>query len=134
MKVLYALLCEHAHERNDGRLDVHGVFHQLYAPAFPARQDQLTLAVAVEWEPAERGRIEFSIELVDPSRSPVLSISGHTDVSEQQPMQGPPQTRLVMPLDDVVFPTEGTFTFEWVAGADRLRLAPLHLIRDSGAN
>jgi len=134
LKVLYALLCEHAHERGDGRLDAHGVFHQLYAPAFPARQDRLTLAVAVEWEPAERGRIEFSIELVDPAKSPVLSITGHTDVGEQQPLQGPPQTRVVMPLDDVVFPREGTYAFEWVAGADRQRLAPLHLIQDPGVN
>jgi hypothetical protein len=133
VKVLYALLCEHAQERGDGRLDAHGVFHQLYAPAFPARQDRLTLAVAVEWEPAERGRIPFSIELVDASQTPVLSITGHTDVAEQQPLQGPPQTRLVMPLDDVVFPGEGTFMFEWVAGAERLRLTPLHLIRDLGA-
>lgn len=130
MKILYALLCEHAQERGDGRLDAHGVFHQLYAPAFPAQQDKMTLAVAVEWEPQERGRIEFSIELVDPSRSPALSITGHTDVAEQQPFQGPPQTRLVMPLDGVIFPAEGTYLFEWIAGADRHRLAPLHIIKN----
>jgi hypothetical protein len=134
MKVLYALLCEHAQERGDGRLDVHGVFHQLYAPAFPAQQDKMTLAVAVEWEAHERGKIEFSIELADPSGSPALSITGHTDVGEQQPFQGPPQTRLIMPLDGVVFPAEGSYAFEWVAGAERVRLAPLHLIRDPGAS
>jgi hypothetical protein len=134
MKLLYALLCEDATERPDGRLDVHGVFHQLYAPGFPAQQDRMTLAVAVEWEPHERGRIEFSIELVDPSRSPALSITGHTDVADQQPMQGPPQTRVVMPLDDVVFPAEGTYAFELVVNGDRQRLAPLHLIKDSATN
>jgi hypothetical protein len=134
MKVLYALLCEQAQERNDGRLDVHGVFHQLYAPAFPAQQDRMTLAVAVEWEPHERGKIEFSIELMDPARSPALSITGHTDVSERQPMQGPPQTRMVMPLDGVVFPAEGTYAFELVVAGERQRLAPLHLIRDAGSN
>ncbi|HEU4560905.1 MAG TPA: hypothetical protein VFS20_23845 [Longimicrobium sp.] len=134
MKILYALLCEDAHERHDGRLDVHGVFHQLYAPGFPAAQDRLTLAMAVEWEPAERGRIEFSVELVDPSRSPVLSINGHTDVSEQLPMQGPPQTRLVVPLENVMFPTEGTYAFELVVSGERQRLAPLHLIKDVTIN
>jgi len=135
MKVLYALLCEQAQERHDGRLDVHGVFHQLYAPAFPAQQERMTLAVAVEWEPQERGKIDFSIELMDPSRSPALSITGHTDVSDLQPFQGPPQTRLIMPLDGVVFPAEGTYVFELaVGGGERQRLAPLHLIRDPGAN
>jgi hypothetical protein len=134
MKVLYALLCEQAQERHDGRLDVHGVFHQLYAPAFPAQQERMTLAVAVEWEPHELGKIEFSIELVDPSRSPAISITGHTDVSARQPFQGPPQTRLIMPLDGVVFPAEGTYAFELVIGGERQRVAPLHLIRDPGAN
>lgn len=134
MKLLYALLCEHAHDRHDGRLDVHGIFHQLYAPGFPASQDTLTLAMAVEWEPGEQGKIEFSVELVDPSRSPVLSITGHTDVGEQLPLQGPPQTRLVMPLENVMFPSEGTYTFDLVVNGERQRIAPLHLIRDTGMN
>lgn len=134
MKLLYAVLCEDAGERMDGRLDVHGIFHQLYAPGFPAAQDRLTLAMAVEWDPGERGRIEFSIELVDPSRSPVLSITGHTDVSDQGAMQGPPQTRLLMPLENVMFPAEGTYTFELVVAGERQRIAPLHLIKDTGMN
>jgi hypothetical protein len=134
MKVLYALLCEQAHERHDGRLDVHGVFHQLYAAAFPAQQDRMVLAMAVEWEPHELGKIEFSIELVDPSRSPALSITGHTDVGERQPFQGPPLTRLILPLDGVVFPAEGTYVFELVIGGDRQRLAPLHLIHSPAVN
>ncbi len=133
MKVLYALICEHAHDRQDGRLDVHGVFHQLYAPGFPA-EHQFTVAVAIEWEPHETGTIELAIDLMDPSRSPVLSIKGQTEVSERQPMQGPPQTRLVMPLDRVVFPLEGTYAFELVVSDERVRLAPLHIIRDTGVN
>jgi hypothetical protein len=133
LRVLYALLCEHAQERQDGRLDVHGIFHQLYAPAFPARQDKMTLAVAIEWEPHERGRIDFSIELVDPSGSPVLSITGNTDVSER-PMQGPPQTRMVMPMDGAIFPSEGTHVFELEVRGERQRLVPLHLLCDSSAS
>lgn len=130
MKLLYALLCEDAHIRHDGRLDVHGIFHQLYAPGFPAQQEVMTLATAVEWDAAERGRIEFGIDLLDPSRSPVLSISGHTDVEDQGNLQGPPQTRLVMPLNGVVFPAEGTYHFELKVGEARLPLCSLHLIEN----
>jgi hypothetical protein len=133
LKVLYALICEHAHDRQDGRLDVHGVFHQLYAPGFPA-EHQFTVAIAIEWEPHETGTIDLSIDLMDPARSPVLSIKGQTEVGERQPMQGPPQTRLVMPLDRVVFPVEGTYLFELAVNDERQRLAPLHIIRDTGVN
>ena len=134
MKLLYALLCETAQERNDGRLDVRGVFHQLYAPGFPAQQDRFTVAVAVEWDHEERGRIEFSIELMDPAHSPVLSISGHTDVADAGPKQGPPQTRVVMPLEGVVFPAAGTYVFELLVNGARQRIAPLHLISDAPFN
>jgi hypothetical protein len=130
LKLLYALLCEDAHIRHDGRLDVHGIFHQLYAPGFPAQQDRMTLAVAVEWSAQERGRIEFTIDLLDPSASPVITINGHTDVEDQGDLQGPPQTRLVMPLEGVVFPAEGTFTFQLTVGAEKLPLTPLHLIEN----
>ncbi len=133
MKVLYALICEHAHERPDGRLDVHGVFHQLYAPGFPA-QHEFTLAVAVEWEPHETGAIDLSVDLMDPARSPVLSIKGQTEVGGRQPMQGPPLTRLVMPLDRVVFPVEGTYVFELDVNGQRQPVAPLHVIHDGAVN
>ncbi|HEU0053040.1 MAG TPA: hypothetical protein VFQ39_07675 [Longimicrobium sp.] len=134
MKILYAILCEGAQGRDDGRVDFHGVFHQLYAPGFPARQDELTLALAIEWEPHETGRIAFAIDMLDPQRSPALSITGHTDVGERQALQGPPQTRLLMPLEGVVFPTEGTYVFELAINDERTRLTPLHLIRNPGPN
>ena len=58
-----------------------------------------------------------------------------TDIAEDQGnLHGPPQTRLVMPFNGVVFPAEGTYAFELVIGGERQRLAPLHLIRDPGAN
>jgi hypothetical protein len=128
VRVLYAVLCEDAAERHDGRLDVEGIFHQLYAPGFPAQQDRMTLAVAVEWAPEERGEIEFSIHLLDPGRSPAITISGHTEVSDQGPAMGPPQTRIVMPLEGVVFPGEGTYQFELEARGETRPLTPLHLI------
>jgi hypothetical protein len=130
LKLLYALLCEDAHIRHDGRLDVHGIFHQLYAPGFPAQQDRMTLAVAVEWAPTERGRIEFAIDLLDPAASPVITINGHTDVENQGDLQGPPQTRLVMPLEGVVFPAEGSYVFQLKVGDEKTPLTPLHLIEN----
>jgi len=134
MRVLYAVLCEHADERPDGRIDIEGIFHQLYAPGFPAQQDRVTLAVVIEWDAGERGDVHFSIEMLDPSRAPALSIGGHTEVSEQQLDQGPPQTRILMPIDRIVFPAEGTYLFELVVGDERQVIAPLHLIRNGPLN
>lgn len=133
MKVLYALVCEHAAARDDGRLDAHGVFHQLYAPGFPAQQDRMVVAVAVEWSAGEAGRREFRIDLADPAGSPALTISGHTDVNAVVAGEAPPQTRLVMPLERIVFPTPGTYEFQLHVGDERVSLCPLHLVENPDA-
>ncbi|HEX8275291.1 MAG TPA: hypothetical protein VF615_21835 [Longimicrobiaceae bacterium] len=133
MKVMYALLCEDASMRPDGRVDLHGVFHHLFAPGFPARQDHMTLVVAMEWNADEAGRVDFKIDLLDPAGAPVGTINGHTEVGSPRPMEPPQQTRLVMGLDDVVFPAEGTYQFELSVGGRKERVAMLHLIENPEA-
>lgn len=133
MRVLYALLCEGAAARDDGRVDVHGIFHQLYAPGFPAEQDRMMVAAAIEWDRGESGRQEFRIDLLDPSRSPALTINGHTDVTPVAEDDAPPQTRLLMPLQKVIFPASGTYFFQLNVGGVELPLCPLHLVENAEA-
>lgn len=133
MRVLYALNCEQAEARRDGRLDVHGVFHQLYAPGFPAKQDRMVLALALEWDREEPGRREFRIDLMDPTGSPCLTINGHTDVTARVKGDAPPQTRLVLPMQEVVFPQEGTYLFELDVDGNQASMAPLHLVENKDA-
>jgi hypothetical protein len=134
VRVLYALVCEEARDRHDGRIDAIGVFHQLYAPGFPAQQEQMVVAIGIEWDGGETGRHEFRIDLTDPSGSPALTINGHTDVADRTPGEAPPQTRLVMPLEGVVFPGAGTYNFELIVSeGERLPLCPLHLVENPDA-
>jgi hypothetical protein len=130
VRILYALVCEDATSRQDGRLDAEGVFHQLYAPGFPAQQDRMVLAVALEWDAGESGRHEFRIDLTDPSRSPCLTVSGHTDVTPTAPGEAPAQTRLVLPLEGVVFPAAGSYLFELEVAGTKTPLTPLHLVEN----
>ena len=128
MRILYAFICEEASSREDGRLDAGGLFNQLYAPGFPAQQDRLVLTVAMEWTPEETGRHHFKIDLVDPSRSPCLTINGWSDVEPVAEGSPPNQTRLVMPLEEVVFPTAGKYEFVLEVNAQEHVLAPLYLL------
>ena len=128
MRVLYTVLCEDAKPRDDGRVDLSGVFHHLFAPGFPAQQERMTLVVNLEWEPAETGKVDFRIDLLDPAGAPTGSITGQTEVGIPGPHQPPQRTSLVVELSGVVFPTEGVYEFELHARGERVRLAPLHLI------
>ena len=120
MRLVLALACEHAHVRPDGRLDIRGVFYQLAAPAFPASQDRMTAVFVLEWAAEEAGRQPLRADLVETaSGKPVLTIQGHTDVGFSRP-GSPAQTRLVMPLENVVFPAEGRYEFRFAAGGERV--------------
>jgi hypothetical protein len=133
MRVLYGLLCEDADSRPDGRLDARGVFHQLYAPGFPAKQDHMMLAAALEWNEGESGKKDFRIDLLDPSGSPTMTVSGHSDVTPTPAGEAPAQTRLVMPLEGVVFPAPGTYLFQLHVGDVVELLCPLHLVETPDA-
>lgn len=131
MEILYSLLCERASVGQEDRLDVVGVLHELYAPGFPARQQELTLVTTISWEPRERGRIEFQVELLDPSGDLVGGVHGNTTVTEVEGLMGiqaAPRTRMVLPLDGVVFPEEGTYTFELVMKGERRPLTRVQVI------
>jgi hypothetical protein len=128
VRVLYTVICGEASAREDGRLDILGVFHQLYAPGFPAQQDEMVLVTVLEWNEGETDRQTFRIDLLDPTQTPVLTISGHSDVSPTPTGEAPPQTRLIMPLQDIVFPVAGGYLFQLHVGEAKVALGPLYLI------
>lgn len=117
MELILALACEDARQRPDGRLDLVGVFDELSAPGFPARQDRMTVVFVMQWSPGQEGRQAFTADLVDTSGEKVLTIEGHTDVSGTD---GPrrPRTELIMPLENVVFPHEGEYRFRLTAAEE----------------
>lgn len=133
MRTLYALICDDAAALPDGRVDVHGIRHELHAPGFPARQDRVVLAVTLEWDAGERGEIEFRIDLLDPSGSPVLTVSGGTEVGAPGAGEAPPRTRIILPIERIIFPVAGTYTFQLHVGEAVVPLSPLHLIESAGA-
>lgn len=134
MKVLYSVIAEDAQLRNDGRMDVHGIFHELYAPGFPAQQERLTLVTTIEWDASERGAIDFSVNLLDPDRAPVLTINAQTQVEDQYAVHRPARTQMAIPIDRLIFPRAGTYEFELTVGDVKQPLAPVYLIEDAHAH
>ena len=111
MQLCFAAICEDARPTPDGRLDVHGVYHDLSAPGFPARQERLVLVLVIEWERADHGRFLFKADLEDASGDLSLTVEGETEVHRPAPDRPPSRSQLIMPLDDVVFPRAGQYQF-----------------------
>jgi hypothetical protein len=127
MKLILSLICEEVRERQDGRMDIMGVFNELGAPGFPAAQDRMTVVIIVEWSPGEEGEQPIRADLVDEAGDQLLTIQGHTDVEQRDPKGAPPQTRLVLPLEEVVFPHGGQYHFQLKVGDAVVPAASLFL-------
>lgn len=110
MQVQLALVCDHAEETPEGKLDIQGVFNDLAAPGFPARHD-MVLVMVVEWARDDVGQFSFQVDLLGPSGEPTMTIKGHSDVDRREPDRPPARTRIVMPLQDVIFPEPGPYRF-----------------------
>ncbi len=125
MELKLAVICEAARERPDGRLDIIGVFDELLAPAFPAVQERMTVVFVMEWSNDEAGDQPFRADLVHESGRKILGLEGHTVVAPRA--SGRAMTKLVQPLDKVVFPAPGDYHFELVAGGNIVEVAGIRL-------
>lgn len=128
MDLTLAAVCDAANERPDGKLDLVGVFDELGAPGFPAVQDRMTVVFVLEWSADEAGRQPLRADLVDEQDRRVLTIQGHTDVAPPpEPGVARARTRLVLPLERVIFPHAGRYHFDLIAGGDVRRACSLLL-------
>lgn len=133
MRILASAVCDHAAASQDGKLDVHGIFHDLYSAGFPARQDRMTLVLSLEWDRSDSGRYTFRVDVRGPGGKPTLTVEGHSEVTPRPSDRPPPRTRLVMPLKDVVFPEPGRYDFRVTAKGRTMRGPVLYLIEtDTG--
>jgi hypothetical protein len=103
------LFCTDAGTGPDGKLDIHGVFNELLAPDFPARQDRMVLAGVVEWQADTQGQVPFKMDLNDPEGMSIFTIEGHTDVQSRAVGRAPAKTQFVLPMTNVMFPAPGRY-------------------------
>lgn len=123
------LFCTDASTGSDGKLDILGVFNELQAPDFPARQDKMVLLGIVEWQRDQQGRIPFNIDLNDPDGLSIFSIEGHTDVAVRAPKQAPAKTQFILPMQNVTFPAPGRYRVRIEIGGTTLEGPSMHLLR-----
>lgn len=133
MRILNSAICDHAAASPDGKLDIRGIFHDLYASGFPARQDRMTLVLSLEWDRNDSGRYTFRVDVRGPGGKPTLTVEGHSEVTPRPADRPPPRTRLVMPLEGVVFPEPGRYDFRVTAKGRTLRGPVLYLIATEDA-
>ena len=123
------LFCTAAGTGPDGKLNIQGIFSELQAPDFPARQDSMVLVGIVEWQRDLEGRIPFTVDLTDPEGMAIFSIEGHTDVEARPQSMAPAKTQLILPLKKVMFPVPGHYRVRIKINDTELQGPSMHLLR-----
>lgn len=111
MHLRFAAVCDEAHATPEGKLELHGVYHDLAAPGFPAKQDRLVLVLVLEWAREDHGRFKFRADLEDEDGDTSLTVEGETEVRMSQEGSPPSRSQLIMPMEGVIFPHAGQYVF-----------------------
>ena len=112
MHLCFSCICDDARPTEDGKIDVHGVYHDLAAPGFPARQDMLVLVLVLEWGREDHGRYLFKADLEDEDAKVSVTVEGETEVHMPSPGNPPARSQLIMPLEKIIFPKAGQYQFK----------------------
>ena len=107
----FSAVCDDARTSPDGKLDLHGVYHDLSAPGFPAKQDHLVRVLVIEWPDKDQGRFQCKADLEDSQCNISLTVEGESEVRAAPEGHPPPRSQLVMPMDGVIFPKPGQYLF-----------------------
>jgi hypothetical protein len=121
--------CQHADTNDDGQLNLQGIFNELYAPGFPARQDHLIIAGIIEWDKQQEGKIPFEIHLTDDQGKSIFTIEGHSEVDARTQSQPPAKTQLLMPVEKIVFPEPGAYRALCLIAGEKFSGPSLYLLR-----
>ncbi len=129
MNLVLAIACDAATVSPQGKLDVQGIYNELSAPNFPAAQEQLTVVLVLEWGARDVGEQPIRADLIAPDGEMVVTIQGHTEVELGPDNEVPPQTRMILPLENVIFPAPGRYFFRIQAGPETVEALPLYVSR-----
>lgn len=127
-----ALFCDRATARENGKLDIEGVFNELYAPGFPAKQDTMTFVGVVQWEHEDGGRHPFRVDLDHPDGHPIFTVDGHTDVESRPGSRAPAKTYLILPFEKVVFTSPGRYRVRAEIDGSTFDGPSLYLVESAG--
>ena len=112
MQLLTILAADYANVAEGGKLNVMGIFTQIFAPTFPAMHPSMFLVIKLGPDFPEYGQErQLTITLVDDDG--VLEIAKVTgDIQVPMPVGGQkPEINLTINLQALVFPKPGTYQF-----------------------
>ena len=118
MKQLLFLTADYANITREVKLNVMGIFNNIYTQIFPARHSSMHLIAKLGAELGEYGQTrDFTVVLLDEDGNQIFDLSGQIQI----PMGGrgiKPEVNIILELKDIVFPKPGIYQFVFFVEKD----------------
>jgi hypothetical protein len=119
MRVLLFLAADYANVTGDGKLNVMGIFKEIYSQTFPARHASMHLVAKLAPELGEFGKPRtFTVKLLNANGGQNMELSGQFDVPRGEGGKKP-EVNVILQLKDIIFPTPGPYQFVFLVDRDQ---------------
>ena len=130
MELATILLADYANIEQHGKLNVMGIFGNIYCEKFPARHLSMTLIVRLRAELGEFGDDrQVNVKLLDEDGKEIIpTISVFVKIPE--PSKGiRPEINLILQLNEIIFPKEGRYEIRVFIDKDSKGYLPIDVIQ-----
>ena len=128
--LLVLLAADYANVEKSGKLNVMGIFSQIYASKFPVRHPEMHVIVSLSASPAEYNTTrKLTVKLMDEDgKQEILSWSRDIRVPAGSGMRRL-EVNQILRLRDVVFPEPGSYQFSVLVDNDEKGTLPIFLVQ-----
>ncbi len=128
MEITQALLADYANIAEGGKLNVLGIFSNIYATNFPANHPQMRLIFMWEAHHVECGKTkQIEIELCDADGKKIFSIGGEFKIPEGKSGKSIYGNQIVE-LNNVRFEKAGEYVFNIIINGEHKTEAPFEVV------
>jgi hypothetical protein len=130
VKVTFAVACDFANRSDGGKLNIVGIFNELYSTEFPYVRPEIYVVVGYEATVAEEGRTKhIRVVLLKPDNPDpeIVSIEGVYTVRLPTYPGRPRYVNSIFHLPQVEFPEPGDYAFHVLIGGDDRERVPVHV-------
>lgn len=130
MDLNHLLIADYANVDREGKLNVMGIFNQIYSRGFPTRHPEMRVIISLRATPAEARRTRHvEVKLLDADGNGLLEWERDVTIPEYQ--DKPIIINQILRFLDVEFPEAGTYQFSVLVDGDEKGTAPVYLtLRD----
>lgn len=128
MDLLVLLSADYANIAEGGKLNVMGIFRNIYSSSFPARHPEMHLIVKLRPSPAEYGQTrKITIKLMDEDgKNELVNFSRAIEIPRPT-MKQRFEINQILRLRDLVFPEPGTYQFSVLIDNDEKGTLPIEV-------